>query len=228
MQPGDTITPGGNPVTKSEDSVSLGQDVASVQAPNPPIQDSNPTSNIPNGNSAQEEPSTWQYNQDEGAEDDQSSPISIKPVNWSASEYIDHEKNSTWFVGLAGLTVLAVAVIYVITRDIVTSAVIIIVSALFGITAKRKPRTLQYQVDSVGVVIDGKPFHYEVFKSFSVLAEGAFNSIQLMPLKRFMPPISLYFPPENEEQIVTTLGSYLPHEDRTHDPIDRLMRRVRF
>lgn len=222
MQPGDTIAPGGNPETNSENRVSPVQNVAPTQT------QSNPA-NPSNENSAQaEEPSPWQYNQDEGSENAQYSPVSTKPVSWSASEFIEHEKSPTWFIGLAGLTVLAVAVIYLATRDWVTSVVIIIAAALFGVTAKRKPRTLQYQVDNVGVVIDGKPFPYDVFKSFSVLAEGAFNSIQLMPLKRFMPPISLYFPPENEEQIVTTLGSYLPHEDRTHDPIDRLMRRVRF
>lgn len=229
MQPGDTITPGGSPDAESKDSVSPVQDAVPIQPQNAPAPNTNTSANISNDMSAQpEEPSPWQYNQDEGAEHDQFSPASIKPVNWTASEFIDHEKNSSWFMGLAGLTAVAVGIIFLITKDLVTAVVIIIAAALFGVTAKRKPRTLEYQIDNVGVVIDGKQFPYDVFKSFSVLAEGAFNSIQLMPLKRFMPPISLYFPPENEQQIVTTLGSYLPHEDRTHDPIDRLMRRVRF
>lgn len=216
MQPGDTITPQDGSDNKTP--VDVSQEPA-PKDPAPPEPERTPP---------EQESAGWQYNQDEGSQQDQYSPISIKPVKWSASEFIEHEKNSTWFMGLAGLTIASVVIIFLITEDLVTSAVIIIAAALFGVTAKRKPRTLQYQIDNVGVIIDGKPFPYDVFKSFSVLAEGAFNSIQLMPLKRFMPPISLYFPPENEEQIITTLGSYLPHEDRTHDPIERLMRRVRF
>jgi len=129
---------------------------------------------------------------------------------------------------LAGLTGLVVAVVYLITREVFSAIVIVLAASLFGVTAQRKPRTLQYQVDSHGVSIGSKAYQYGLFKSFSVLEEGAFSSIQLMPLKRFMPPISLFYPPEQEEQIVNTLGSYLPHEERTHDPIDRLMRRVRF
>ncbi len=226
MQPGQTISPGGDSDTNNASHVQ-------GATPNQP-QDARPTdTNTPKissdeNNAQSQEPSPWQYNQDDGVDQTQQAPVDIKPVNWSASEFIDHEKKSSWYLGLAGLTVLAVAIIYLITQDIITAVVIFIAAVLFGVTAKRRPRTLDYKIDNIGVIIDGKHFPYGVFKSFSVFAEGAFNSIQLMPLKRFMPPISLYFPPENEEQIVTTLGSYLPHEVKSFDPIDRLMRRVRF
>ncbi len=49
-----------------------------------------------------------------------------------------------------------------------------------------------------------------------------------MPLKRFMPPITLYYPPDQEDAVINALAAYLPHEDRTHDPVDRLMRKIRF
>jgi hypothetical protein len=49
-----------------------------------------------------------------------------------------------------------------------------------------------------------------------------------MPLKRFMPPLSLYMDPADEEKIVDVLADYLPVEQREQDPIDKLMRRLRF
>jgi hypothetical protein len=237
MQPGDTFTPQNKP---DEDAVeiSIPRDtepattetpaVASEAAPSSPEPAQEPTPSSTQDQPAIAEASPWRYSTDNEAAGSQLSQPDLQPVSWSASEFVDHEKNSSWFMGLAGITLLAVVIIYLITHDLVTSVVIIMAAALFGVTAHRKPRTLQYQLDHVGVSIGDKSYSYDVFKSFSVLEEGAFNSIQLMPLKRFMPPISLYYPPENEEQIVTMLGSYLPHEDRTHDPIDKLMRKVRF
>ena len=174
------------------------------------------------------ETSPWQYSQESETTTTQPHPNNLPPVSWTASEFIDNEKNASWFLGLTGATVLASAVIYLITHDVITPIVIAIAAVLFGITAKRKPRTLEYLLDHAGVTIGGKPYSYSLFKSFSMMEEGAFTSIQLMPLKRFMPPISLYYPPESEERIITTLGSYLPHEERSHDEIDHLMRKIRF
>ncbi len=233
MQPGDTITPQNksddqavevtiprdNPESTPSKAVTAQPEVDPTPAktPEPAVEKT----------SAEPEPSPWQYSSgDEVAS--QQPAANLSPVSWTASEFVDNEKNASWFMGLVAITAVAVLVIYLITRDLVTAFVIIMAATLFGITAKRKPRTLQYQLDNTGVNIGGKPYGYDLFKSFAMMEEGAFNSIQLMPLKRFMPPISLYYPPESEDQIVTTLGSYLPHEERTHDPVERLMRRVRF
>lgn len=222
MQPGETINPRDNSDSRPEDNANPSKNVD-------PMQESNISNNPLAENSDQADPANpWQYNQDSGTEADQNASVSIDPVSWTASEFIDHEKNSSWFMSLAVLTVVAVAVIYLVTRDYVTSVVIIISAILFAVMAKRRPRTLKYQIDNVGVIINEKYFPYELFKSFTIMAEGAFSSIQLIPLKRFMPPISLYFPPESETQIVATLGSYLPHENRNNDLIDSLMRKIRF
>jgi hypothetical protein len=49
-----------------------------------------------------------------------------------------------------------------------------------------------------------------------------------MPLKRFMPPLSMYFDPTDEDHIVKVLTSHLPMQDHHHDPIEKLMRMIRF
>lgn len=207
MHPGDTIKPRSEPPKTDEEDKSEKHNTAADSA-----QEQNP----------------WQYSPETEHIPDAPAQSAINPVQWTASEFIEHEKNSSWFVVLAAATGVAVVIIYLITHDLITSFVIIIAAAIFGVAAKRKPRTLQYEVDNRGIRIGSKFYGYDIFKSFSILAEGAFSSIQLTPLKRFMPIITLYYPLENEEQILDVLGSYLPHEDRTHDPIDKLMRKVRF
>lgn len=105
---------------------------------------------------------------------------------------------------------------------------IVVVAIMFGVFAARQPRVLAYQLDHSGIRIGDKFYPYSEFKSFSVLDEGPVSSILLLPLKRFMPGVSMYYPPEQEEKIVTVIANYLPHEEREPDPLDRLMRKMRF
>lgn len=225
MQPGDISSPKtpDNTDQKSEVELKIAQEKAQTS---PPATSNYQTPPAPLPVTAPEQAAAaWQNAQNDEISDQ---PIGIAPIEWTASEFVDNEKSSNWFMSLAIGTAVLVAVTYLITRELLTSVAIIIASALFGVTAKRKPRTQHYQIDQEGVSIGGKSYPYTAFRSFSVFEDGHFSSIQLTPLKRFALPTTLYFPPENGEQIVETLGSYLPHENRNHDPVDRLMHKLRF
>jgi hypothetical protein len=150
-------------------------------------------------------------------------------LTWQASEYVDHEKSAGWYVLLAGVTVVIAGLVLLLTGgDIVTAVVVVIAAVLFGVVAARRPRTLDYTIDSHGVTIGDKLYAYADLKTFSLITDTSLHSVQLLPLKRFMPPIGVYFPPEQEEQVVQTLGRFLPYEQRGLDGFDRLMSRIRF
>jgi len=149
-------------------------------------------------------------------------------VQWTASEFVAHNKNASWYGLLALGAVLLAAIIYFITHDTISAGIIVLVALLLGISAARKPRVLHYQVNGGGLAIGEKFYPYAEFKSFSVMQEGAFSSIMFLPLKRFMPPISIYYDPKDEERIVDVLSFYLPMEARAHDLVDSLIKRIRF
>ncbi|HEV7454161.1 MAG TPA: hypothetical protein VGO07_02785 [Candidatus Saccharimonadales bacterium] len=149
-------------------------------------------------------------------------------VTWTASEYIAHHKSPAWYGIVAAATVALAAATFLITRDKISAVTIIIVGILFCIAAARKPRVLTYKLDKDGLTM-GQRFHpYGEFKSFSIMREGAFANVDLLPLKRFMPMTSVYFSPENEDNVVDTLSEHIPFEERSHAIIDRFMRNVRF
>ncbi len=172
--------------------------------------------------------SGWDYRPASELSSQTTSAVAPQTVSWTASEFIEHDKTNGWFMILGFVTLIVAALVYVLSRSVFTTGLVAVVAVLFGITAARKPRTLPYQIDNKGIHIGPRSYGYDTFKSFSVMHEGAINSIQLMPLKRFMPPLSLYFPPDQEQSITETLGSYLPYEPRSLDFVDRLMRQVRF
>lgn len=152
----------------------------------------------------------------------------IKEVSWTASEFVAHEKSLSWYGLLALATLVIAGLVYWLSRDWLSIGVLVIVAVLFGIIAGRKPRVLDYHLDRSGLTIGGKPYPYRNFKSFSVVDEGAFSSITLVPLKRFLPPMSIYYSPEDQDAIVQVLGQHLPMTHDNGDALDRLTRRIKF
>lgn len=162
----------------------------------------------------------------------ESPPETVLPagpeVTWTASEYVSHHKDSRWYVTLGLITIAVAGILYLITRDLITVGTIIIMAATFGFFGAQKPRTLTYKIDDKGITIDDKLYEYAILKTFSLHKQGAMNYVQVIPTKRFMPPLSIYYAPEQEQEIMDALGNYMAHEEREADPVDRLMHKVRF
>lgn len=149
-------------------------------------------------------------------------------VTWTASEYIANPKNAGWFMLLGLASIVLAAIVYLITRDVVSTVVIIVLGIIVGIFAARQPHVLQYSLDTAGVHMGHRNYPYSGFKSFSVVSEGAFSHISLLPLKRFMPPLVVHYSPEDEEKIINTLADYLPYEEYKRDLVESFSRKIRF
>lgn len=160
----------------------------------------------------------------------QSAPnaMPVDGVRWSASEFIAHDRNASWYLVLGGGAVATSAIVYLLTRDEISSAMIVIVAILFGVFAGKRPRTLDYTVDNEGITIGPKKYPYGLFKSFSVMEEGALHALSFMPMRRFMPIISVYYSNEDEDKILQKIANFLPFEEHRQDVIDKFMHKIRF
>jgi hypothetical protein len=151
-----------------------------------------------------------------------------QPLTWQASEFVHHEKGGLWFVGLA----LVAAVLLVIDVFLIQSwtfgVLIVVMAAAMMIVASRPPKQVNYSLSAQGLIIDEKSFSFHDFRAFGVVPEGAFYSIRLVPNKRFMPMVSVYFPTEQGEQIVDIFGAVLPMQHIERDPIDKFVEKIRF
>lgn len=162
------------------------------------------------------------------SEFDEDSMLDYPHIEWTASEFVEHQKSAGWFGLLAAGSIVLAAAIYIVSEDVVSTAVIVILGIVVGIFANQKPRSLAYRIDSNGISIGEKHYDYQSFKSFSVGHEQAMSFISLMSVKRFMPPISIHYSPQDEEKIVQTLSDYLPFEEHKPDIVDRLSKKFRF
>lgn len=220
MQPGEIIGPGGQPQEP--------KDVPEQNAPQAP----QPVAvEAPSSSSPEEQPAQWQFRQDDdglsGAEQP-ASTASHETVAWTASEYIAHEKSGSWYMLLSVTVIGFAAAVWLLTRELVSPVVIVVMGLAFGTFAARKPQVLTYELTNSALRVGERTYPYSLFKSFTIVEEGAIHSIMLMPLQRFMPPLSVYYDPADEEKIADALQSYLPYEDRRQDVVDRIMRKIRF
>ena len=176
--------------------------------------------------------SKWAYSPETSVEQssDQTAqaPLNQQPLTWTASEFIYKHKGGGWyvlfFIGLA----VAAGLVFLVTKDYMSSIFIAIAGVIFAIVIPKKPRELSYEVGNQGISIGNRSYSYAEFKSFDLIMDGGVKCINLIPLKRLMPEISLYFPPEQEMAIVYVLSQHLPHDEYQEKGIDRLIRRLHF
>lgn len=149
-------------------------------------------------------------------------------IEWTASEFIAHHKPAWWYLVLAAVTAAICVAVYFSGHDFVAVGAVIIIGIIFGIIAARKPRSLNYRLDRRGLVVASKLYSYNRFKAFSIARDGAFASLNFLPLRRFMPILTVYYDPADEEAITSVVGDHLPLETHQLDPIDRLLKKIRF
>jgi len=153
---------------------------------------------------------------------------SQKEVRWTASEFVSHEKNSSWYFILGIVTIVLCLVVFFLTHQYISVGVIVVMATAFGIYANIKPKTLEYLIDSSGVSVDKKHYNYENFKIVEIIEGGVVPSVNLVPVKRFSVPVTLYFSPQQEDLILEILGEFLPSEVKRLEAIDRVVARLRF
>ena len=67
-------------------------------------------------------------------------------VSWTASEFIAHHKGVGWYVTLGAVALVFAALLLLVTRDLVPSAVVIVAAIILGAYGSRQPREIEYRV----------------------------------------------------------------------------------
>ena len=169
-------------------------------------------------NDSVEEPTT--------ASDSQVGPDE-QPVYWQATEYIQREKNGLWFVAFVFITLGLMAVATFLIQSW-TFAILIPVMATALLTyTHRPPRLINYTLSRKGLHVNDHLYSFAEFKAFGVIRDAGEYSIMLVPIKRFRPGVSVYFPEEVGEALVDMLGARLPMRDLHLDVVDKIIRKLR-
>ncbi len=149
-------------------------------------------------------------------------------TTWSAGEYVSHQNSGGWYISVIGFSFGLAFLAYILLKDFFAPALFVLLGVAAALYAKRPPSILQYSVSIHGVTIGEKHHSLSDFRSFSMMEDGGILSIQLNPLRRFLPPISLYLDEKDADRVADAFSMYLPHEEKAADLSDRIARKLRF
>lgn len=169
----------------------------------------------------EQQPVAGEQYQEQGEEYDDE--LDDEPVTWSAHEYIHQEKGALWYVIFSLLLIVGVGATIWLQQWTFT-AVLIVIAIVVIVNGKRPPRELTYVLNSDGLTIDNKLHKFEDYKFFGVIQDREHFSVMLIPVQRFQPSVSVYFPEESGEAIVDMLGARLPMKDLKLDAVDHMVR----
>lgn len=165
---------------------------------------------------------TQQYDDQEIASTEAS-----QPVKWQAKEYISPDKNALWYLGLGVVVVAVILLDLLVLKAYTVSLLILAIAAVLVVMSIRPPRVIDYTLSDDSLKVGEQLFNLNEYKSFGVVHDGKENSVLLIPIKRFKPGLSVYFPVESGEAIVDLLGTRLPMQEIHLDFVDRIVRMLR-
>jgi hypothetical protein len=172
------------------------------------------------------DPNQNMFNGDDMPSQDQDFP----EITWASDVESAQQplRQTGWFVAMGVSSALLSGLVFFLSRDILSTLVTLFaVGALMFVVLKPSAR-VTYSLEEDGIVVAGKHYLYDSFRSFSVVESGEHDILWLTPIQRFLPSLVIHFPPELGEDIVSILSSVLPHEDKSMDFIDRLSRRFKW
>jgi hypothetical protein len=150
-----------------------------------------------------------------------------EPVRWQAQEYIQHDKGGLWFIAFAATFVVLMAVAIFLIKSITFDILVPVMAIALLVYINRPPRLIDYTLSRKGLHINDRLYPFAEFKGFGVVHDGKEFSVLLLPVKRFKPGVSVYFPEESGEAIVDMLGARLPMQELHLDIVDRIIRKLR-
>ena len=147
--------------------------------------------------------------------------------SWNASEFIHHQKKTSWYL-IFGLIVIALIIITILTHQWFSAALFVVMASALVVYANKEPRLLRYHLNESGITIEQKLYKYSQFRSFAIFNDVAWHSIDLDPLQRFQPRLTVMFDSNDLPHIESILSSHLPRIDREPDLVERATRFLKF
>jgi hypothetical protein len=148
-------------------------------------------------------------------------------VRWQSAEYLHQDQTPLWYGILAVVTVVLMALAYLLIRSLTFTLLIPVMAATLVIYTRRPPAVIDYTLSRKGLYINDKLYPYEQFRSFSVVSHNGAHSVVLVPRKRFQIAQTVYFSEQVGEQLVDMLAARLPMKQGAPDMIDRLLAKLR-
>lgn len=166
----------------------------------------------------------------EAPEEERTSDTESKELllDWKAAEPSKNMADEIKPVFIMGSIGAVVLIALVAAAGINFSTILAVFAVALGVVAlyltnRQEGHMESYEIYEHGITIAGRLYKFDTLKSFGVDSGDTFI-VDLVPVQRFMPRLTLHLEPATAEEAISLLAEYLPREDREPDLVDRIYR----
>ena len=149
-------------------------------------------------------------------------------IKWQAPEYSYFEKDIGWYwlVVIVAIVVVAVALWQ---RNFLFAIFAILAAFILIVWGRRKPETVEFELNERGVEIGGGFYSQDQFKQFAIRKEeGDYNKLMLIGKSRFARYLVLPMPKDKLDEIKKCCLNFWTETEFNESLIDELANFVRF
>lgn len=154
--------------------------------------------------------------------------IHLQEFVWKAPEFPKKQKDKSWFIFPAIITVI-LGIFALVTESILFLIAIILSFIVFYVYANKEPRIIKFKINEKGIEIDKRLHSFDDLRSFWIFYEPPkVKELSFRSRRTFIPYIRIPLDKQNPNDIRKFLLKFLPEKRHSESLVDIWMRRVGF
>lgn len=151
--------------------------------------------------------------------------VTSKPVfTWQSPEFISIKRDIKWTIAVLAIALVLAAILF--TQKQWTGVGMVLVASIFFVAiSNTKPKNIGCAVYNEGIVVNGRVYNYDQFKSFW-LVNSQLPKIQFQLTGRFGGVISMPLDDMDSDQIRLFISKYVPEEDEKQEDVGDIINRL--
>lgn len=148
-------------------------------------------------------------------------------LSWKSAEYVYRHKTSDWYWTL-GIVTATAAILSILLSNTLFGLVIVLSGTLLGIYTTKQPRTLSYEINERGVVIENTLYPFNTLEAFCIDNRVIPARLLIKSHKLIMPLIVIPIEGVRDEDIRKAIAHHLYEEEQQEPFLQQLFEGLGF
>jgi len=148
-------------------------------------------------------------------------------ISWNAPEHFYVEKRPDWYWAV-GIVTLAIATVCFIFGNIIPGIFVLVAATALVLHASRPPRTVYYEINDRGIVVDELLYPFLSLESFWVPHDELPPKLIVKSRKTFMPLIVIYIDEVDPEHVREVMLTYIAETEHHESVLKHILERLGF
>lgn len=149
-------------------------------------------------------------------------------LQWTAPEYIKHEKGPAWMPAAALITAAFIAY-GILNGEWVMATTFFVMAVVYYLYHRQEPKNIKIIISEIGIKIGGQKFPFNQMKKFWIIYDPPFvKTMHIRFVKKHKPDLVIQLDKQDPVKLRNLMLSQLPEwEGREESPLDAIIRALK-